>query len=355
MQDLDIVPTDYDADPSAPLPDLPGHTSRTRLERVLRRGAFAVTAELNPPDSADPHDVDARAAVFDGWVDSINATDGSGANCHMSSVAICALLTRQGYSPIVQISCRDHNRIAIQGNVLGVAALGVGNVLCLSGDGVQAGDHPDAKPVFDLDSTSLLSVVKRMRDDGTFLSGRKITTPPRLFLGAAANPFAPPYDFRPVNLARKVAAGAQFVQTQYCYDVPRLKQFMAVVRDMGLTERCFVLVGVGPLASAKTARWMRSNVPGVHIPDAVIERLEGAADQKAEGRRICVEIMQDVAEIPGVSGVHVMAYRQESSVPALIEESGVLKGRKPWSRALQSAFTAAHAAQVPRPHEAIPA
>jgi 5,10-methylenetetrahydrofolate reductase len=355
MLDLPVVPTDYDADPSAPLPELPGHTSRTRLERVLRRGDFAVTAELNPPDSADPHDVDARAAVFDGWVDSINATDGSGANCHMSSVAICALLTRQGYSPIVQISCRDHNRIAIQGNVLGIAALGVGNVLCLSGDGVQNGDHPDAKPVFDLDSTSLLTVIKRMRDDGMFLSGRKITTPPRLFLGAAANPFAPPYDFRPVNLARKVAAGAQFVQTQYCYDVPRLREFMTAVRDMGLTERCFVLVGVGPLASAKTARWMRSNVPGVHIPDAVIARMEGASDQKAEGRRLCVEIMQEVAEIPGVSGVHVMAYRQESSVPALIEESGVLRGRKPWSRALQAAWTAAHADIHQRPHEAIPA
>lgn len=336
----DLVPTDYDADPSAPLPELPGHSSRTRFERVLRRGAFAVTAELNPPDSADPTDVYTRAALFDGWVDSINATDGSGANCHMSSVAICALLIREGYSPIVQISCRDHNRIAIQGNVLGVAALGVGNVLCLSGDGVQSGDHPDAKPVFDLDSTSLLQVVRRMRDDAQFLSGRKITAPPRLFLGAAANPFAPPYDFRPINLARKVAAGAQFVQTQYCYDVPRLNQFMTVVRDMGLTEKVFVLVGVGPLASARTARWMRSNVPGVHIPDAVIDRLEGAEDQKAEGRRICVEIIQQVREIPGVSGVHIMAYRQESSVPRIIEESGVLAGRRPWSRALQAAVTA---------------
>jgi 5,10-methylenetetrahydrofolate reductase len=337
---LPIVPTDYDRDPAAPLPDLPGHSSRTRFERVLRRGDFAVTAELNPPDSADPHDVYTRAAVFDGWVDSINATDGSGANCHMSSVAICALLIRDGYSPIVQISCRDHNRIAIQGNVLGVAALGVGNVLCLSGDGVQAGDHPDAKPVFDLDSTSLLQVVRSMRDEGRFMSGRKITAPPRLFLGAAANPFAPPYDFRPINLARKVAAGAQFVQTQYCYDVPLLRRFMTVVRDMGLTEKVFVLVGVGPLASARTARWMRSNVPGVHIPEAVIDRLEGAADQRAEGRRICVEIIQEVREIAGVSGVHIMAYRQESSVPGIIEESGILAGRRPWSRALQAAVTA---------------
>ncbi|HUG62071.1 MAG TPA: methylenetetrahydrofolate reductase [Methylomirabilota bacterium] len=335
------MPTDYDPDPSAPLPELPGHSSRARLERVLRRGDFAVTAELNPPDSADPADVDARAAVFDGWVDSINATDGSGANCHMSSVAICALLTRQGYSPVVQISCRDHNRIAIQGNVLGAAALGVGNVLCLSGDGVQSGDHPDAKPVFDLDSTSLLQVVKQMRDDGRFLSGRTITTPPRLFLGAAANPFAPPYDFRPVNLARKVAAGAQFIQTQYCFDVPMFARFMQVVRDMGLTEKVFVLVGVGPLASARTARWMRSHVPGVHIPDTLIDRLEGANDQKAEGRLLCIEIIQEVREIPGVSGIHLMAYRQENSVPGIIADSGVLAGRRPWSRALQAAVTAA--------------
>jgi 5,10-methylenetetrahydrofolate reductase len=336
---LPIVPTDYDPDPSAPLPELPGHFSRTRFERVLRRGDFAVTAELNPPDSADPHDVYNRAAVFDGWVDSVNATDGSGANCHMSSVAICALLIREGYSPIVQISCRDHNRIAIQGNVLGVAALGVGNVLCLSGDGVQSGDHPDAKPVFDLDSTSLLGVVRRMRDDGQFLSGRKITSPPRLFLGAAANPFAPPFDFRPVNLARKIAGGAQFIQTQYCYDVPMLQRFMTVARDMGLTEKAYILVGVGPLASARTARWMRSNVPGVHIPDAVIDRIEAAADQKAEGRRICIEIIQQVREIAGVAGVHIMAYRQEHLVPGIVEESGILAGRRPWSRALQAAVT----------------
>ncbi len=345
--DLPIVPTDYDPDPSAHLPELPGHVSRARLERILRRGDFAVTAELNPPDSADPADVDARAAVFDGWVDSINATDGSGANCHMSSVAISALLTRQGFSPIVQISCRDHNRIAIQGNVLGVAALGVGNVLCLSGDGVQAGDHPDAKPVFDLDSTSLLDVIRRMRDDGRFMSGRAITSPPRLFLGAAANPFAPPYDFRPVNLARKVAAGAQFVQTQYCFDVPLLRRFMTAVGDMGLLEKVFVLVGVGPLPSARTARWMRSNVPGVHIPDAVIDRLEKAADPKAEGRRICLEIIREVREIPGVSGIHLMAYRQEHLVPGIVEESGVLGGRRPWSRSLQAAVTAAAAAERP--------
>ncbi len=213
------------AAPGDPLPDLPGYSSRGRLERVLRAGEFAVTAELDPPDSADPDEVIARAGIFDGWVDAINATDGSGANCHMSSVGACALLTRVGYAPVMQISCRDHNRIAIQGNVLGAAAMGVCNVLCLTGDGVQAGDQPQAKPVFDLDCMSLLETIRTMRDNSRFLSGRRITTPPRLFLGAAANPFAPPHDFRPLRLAKKIAAGAQFVQTQYCLrspHVPRL-------------------------------------------------------------------------------------------------------------------------------------
>ncbi|MGI9409357.1 MAG: methylenetetrahydrofolate reductase [Hyphomicrobiaceae bacterium] len=311
---------------------LPGHTSYGRLERVLRRGEFAVTAELNPPDSANPQDVYDRAQVFDGWVDGINATDGSGANCHMSSVGICALLTRMGYAPVMQISCRDRNRIAIQGDVLGAAAMGVANILCLTGDGVQAGDQPAAKPVFDLDSLSLLETIRRMRDDQIFLSGRKITSPPNVFLGAAANPFAPPLEFRPLRLAKKIAAGAQFVQTQYCYDVPLLERYMSKVCDEGLDQACYVLVGVGPLASARAARWIRSNVPGIHIPDSVIERLEGAEDQRHEGKQICIEIIQQVREMRGIAGVHVMAYRQEELVAEVVYESGVLRGRKPWQR-----------------------
>jgi 5,10-methylenetetrahydrofolate reductase len=324
------------AAPGDPLPELPGHSSRGRLERVLRAGEFAVTAELDPPDTTDPDEVIERARVFDGWVDAINATDGSGANCHMSSVGACALLTRVGYAPVLQISCRDHNRIAIQGNVLGAAALGVCNVLCLTGDGVQAGDQPGAKPVFDLDCMSLLETIRIMRDQSRFLSGRKITSPPGLFLGAAANPFAPPYEFRPLRLAKKIAAGAQFVQTQYCYDVALLRRFMERVREQGLHQKCFILVGVGPLASAKTARWMRSSVPGVHIPDAVVERIEKAGPpkaQKAEGKRLCVELIQEIREIEGVHGVHVMAYRQEEFVSDIIQSSGVLQGRRRRGRA----------------------
>lgn len=314
------------------IPPQEGHSSHGRLERILRRGEFAVTAELNPPDSADPNDVYERAAIFDGWVDGINAVDASGANCHMSSVGICALLTRMGYAPIMQIACRDKNRIAIQGDVLGAAAMGVANILCLTGDGVQAGDQPGAKPVFDLDCMSLLETVRTMRDEQKFLSGRKLTSPPRVFLGAAINPFAPPYEFRALRLAKKIAAGAQFVQSQYCYDVPMLVEYMKRVRDLGLHEQCYILIGVGPLASARTARWMRANVPGVHIPDTVIQRLEGAADQKAEGKRLCIDIINEVKEIDGVCGIHVMAYRQEEFVAEIVAESGVLMGRQPWKR-----------------------
>src|SRR5690606_29260302 len=315
-----------------PLDPLPGHSSRGRLERILRRGEFAVTAELNPPDSANAQDVYDRAAVFDGWVDGINAVDASGANCHMSSMGICALLTRMGYAPIMQIACRDRNRIAIQGDVLGAAAMGVCNILCLTGDGVQAGDQPGAKPVFDLDSMSLLETIRIMRDEHRFLSGRKLSSPPHVFLGAAINPFAPPYEFRALRLGKKIAAGAQFVQSQYCFDVPMFRAYMQRVRDLGYDEKCFILCGVGPLASARTARWIRSNVPGIHIPDAVIARLEGAADQKKEGKQLAIDIINEVKEIPGVSGLHVMAYRQEEYVAEIVDESGVLKGRRPWKR-----------------------
>jgi methylenetetrahydrofolate reductase (NADPH) len=314
-------------------PLAPGHSSPGFLEKLLRAGEFTVTAELSPPDSADPEEVFKRARIFDGYVDAINATDGSGANCHMSSAAVCALLRRVGYSVVMQVSCRDRNRIAIQGDVLGAAAIGVASVLCLTGDGVQSGDHPQAKPVFDIESMTLLSMLRKMRDEAKFQSGRKITFAPRLFLGAAANPFAPPYDFRPLRLAKKIDAGAQFIQTQYCFDLPRFEQFMASVRELGLHEKAFILVGVGPLASARAAEWIRSNVPGVHIPDAIVDRLAKSENQKQEGKKICVEIMQQLRDVEGVSGIHVMAYRQEDLVAEIIQQSGVLRGRTPWSPA----------------------
>ena len=321
---------DEPLDPGENLPIRAGHSSPGRLERVLRAGGFAVTAEIAPPDSADPAAVYERAALFDGFVDAINATDGSGANCHMSSVGMCALLTRRGYAMVMQVSCRDRNRIAIQGDVLGASAMGVSNILCLTGDGVQTGDHPEARPVFDLDSMSMLKMLRGMRDEHQFLSGREIASPPKVFLGAAANPFAPPLDYRPHRLAKKIDAGAQFIQTQYCFDIEQFKTYMSAVRDAGSHEKAFILAGVGPLASARSAEWIRSNVPGVHIPDDVIRRLQGAADQKEEGVQICVDLITQMREIEGVHGVHVMAFRQEHRVAEIVERSGVLGDRIPW-------------------------
>jgi len=312
------------------LPIRPGHVSPGRLERLLREKIFAVTTEISPPDSADPHEVYERARVFDGYVDAMNATDGSGGNCHMSSVGMCSLLTRCGYAMVMQITCRDRNRIAIQGDVLGAAAMGVANILCLTGDGVEGGDHPGAKAVFDIDSMSMLSMIRGMRDDSQYLSGRKLTKPPQVMLGAAENPFAPPLDYRSLRMEKKVDAGAEFVQTQYCFDMQILRDFMSAVRDQGLDERVFILPGVGPLASAKSAEWIRNNVPGVHIPDAIIERLKGAQDQAQEGVNICVEILQQLKEIEGIRGAHIMAYRQEHRVGEIVEKSGVLDGRVPW-------------------------
>ena len=302
----------------------------SRLERVLRSGRFAVTAELNPPDSADPQAVYDRALVLASVCDAINATDASGANVHMSSVGVCALLTRAGYEPVMQVSCRDRNRIAIQGDLLGAAAMGVRNVLCLTGDGVQAGDQPEAKPVFDLDSITLLETARILRDEGHFLSGRPLEARPTFFLGAAENPFAPPLDVRPLRLAKKIEAGADFIQTQFCFDVPALSAFMSAVRGMGLHQRAFLLIGVGPLRSARAAEWMQANVPGVVVPEAVVRRLRGVTPehQREEGKRLCIEIIQQLREIEGVSGVHVMAYRQEELVAEIIEEAGLLPRRR---------------------------
>jgi methylenetetrahydrofolate reductase (NADPH) len=304
--------------------------SGSRLERVLRSGRFAVTAELNAPDSANPDDVYKNALVLAEVCDAINATDGSGANCHMSSLGCCALLLQAGYEPVMQMGCRDRNRIAIQGDLLGAAALGVRNVLCLTGDDVTAGDQPEAKRVFDLDSMQLLRTARIMRDQAMLLSGRPLATPPRFFLGAAENPFAPPFDYRPLRLAKKIEAGANFIQTQYCFDVPRFAAFMQCVRDLGLHERVYILVGVGPLRSEKAAEFMRTKVPGVWIPDEFVARLAKTPpkQKQEEGKRICIEIIQQVREIPGIHGIHLMAYRQEQTVAEIVERAGLLPRQK---------------------------
>jgi methylenetetrahydrofolate reductase (NADPH) len=300
--------------------------SISRLEKVLRSGRFAVTAELAPADTSDPQAIYERALVLSEVADAINVTDASGAHVHMSSLGASALLVQAGYEPVLQINCRDRNRIAIQGDLLGATALGIKNVLCITGDGVQVGDQPDAKPVFDMDSIQLLQTAHIMREQGMFLSRRKLDVPPKLFLGGASNPFSPPYHIRPIRLAKKVAAGADFIQTQYCFDIPLLERFMADVREMNLHREVFILVGVGPLRSAKSAMWMQENVPGVYIPEFVIQRMSKTplSKQSDEGMKICIELIQQIREIEGIAGIHVMAYRQEDRVTELILKSGLL-------------------------------
>lgn len=295
-----------------------------RFEAALRSGKFVVTAEISPPDSADPQDVLKAAQVLGKHADALNVTDGSGANCHISSVAACAILSNAGYEVIFQMSCRDRNRIAMQAELLGASALGLHNVLCLTGDDVTAGDHPQAKRVFDMDSTQLIQTARIMRDEGIFLSGRKLSAKPTFFLGGADNPFVEPFDFRPLRLAKKIQAGAEFFQSQYCFDVERLKNHMQKVRDLGLHEKSFILIGLGPLRSEKTAEFLRTKVPGVYVPDAVVERMRKSQDKRAEGKKICVEIIQQVREIQGVAGIHMMAYKQEEAGAEILEEAGLI-------------------------------
>jgi 5,10-methylenetetrahydrofolate reductase len=271
----------------------------------------------------EPQDLLRRAGAFRGLVDAVNVTDNAGANCHMSSLAASALLATAGFTPVFQSACRDRNRIAIQADLMGAAALGVRNLLCITGDGVGSGDHPQARPVFDLDAVSLLGVARGMRDRGAYASGRRLTSRPELFLGATVNPFAPTFEARIVNLEKKIEAGAQFIQTQFCFDLARFEKFMEEVRAHGLERRCHILVGVGPLASVRIARWLNDNVPGVLIPESLIRRLEQAKDPKREGVKICVETIQSLRGIDGVAGVHLMGHRNEHVLAEIIVESGI--------------------------------
>ena len=301
-------------------------TSGNVFERMLRSGQFVVTAEVSPPDSANADDVLAAARKLSKVADALNVTDAAGANCHISSFATCVLLNQAGYQVILQMTCRDRNRIALQGDLLGANAVGIKNFLCLTGDDVVIGDQPQAKRVFDFDSIQLLRTAKTMRDEGIFLSGRKLSTPPDIFIGAVANPFVEPFDFRPLRLAKKVQAGADFIQTQYCFDIQRLKRYMEQVRNLGLHERCFIIVGVGPLRSERSAEFLRTKIPGVFIPDSILSRIRKAPGnkQREEGKKICLEIIQQAMEERGVAGIHMMAYRQEDIVDEVIEEAGLL-------------------------------
>ena len=305
----------------------PGARSPGRLEGVLRRGQFALTAETSPPDGASVQSVLARSGCLKGYADAVNVTDGAGAKAHMSALAAAAILAQNGIEPVLQFTVRDRNRLALQGDLLGAAALGVPSILCLHGDDLQRSDQPEAKPVYDIDSVALMATARQLRDHGTLPSGRPVEPRPRLFIGAADAPIDPPAGWQPAKLAAKVAAGADFVQTQFCFDLKLLRRYLAALADHGLAGKVRILVGIGPLASAKAARWMIGNLRGVHIPEPLIERLEQAADPRAEGRRICIELLQELVEIDGVAGAHLMAPRGEATIAETIAESGLLARR----------------------------
>ena len=303
------------------------------FEELLSDHRFVVTAELSPPDCADAEEVYSRARVFDGYVDAVCSSDGRAPERRMSTLAVCALLERRGYTTVMSVSARDRNRRALEGDVLGASALGITNLLCLGQDDDQTDRDADAHPVRDLDSTSLIATLCTMRDEARSANGAATAFAPRLFVGAAIDPFHGPIAERVDALSEKIAAGAAFVQTRHCFDVERLESFMDEVRDRGLDEKCAIIVGVGPIESARAARRMRRESPGLHIPDDVIERLERAVRPRHEGRRMCMELIQRIREIEGIAGVHVVAHRQEETVAEIIDASGVLAGRMPWNPA----------------------
>jgi methylenetetrahydrofolate reductase (NADPH) len=299
------------------------------LRERLASGAFAVTAEISPPRGAGTGPVAETAALLRDWVDAVNVTDNQGSNVRLASWAGSLAVINAGLEPVMQMTCRDRNRIALQSDLLGASALGIRNVLVMTGDHPKFGDHPEAKPVFDLDSVQLLWTLRHMRDQGALLSGRKLDPPPDCFLGAVENPFAPPTGFRADRLAKKVAAGAQFVQTQFVFDTGTFGRWMAQVRDLGLHERCSILAGVGAVRSRRGLDFMRDKVPGVQVPDDVYRRLRAvpADETAAEGARLAAEIIQQLSAIEGVAGVHLLVAGNERAVPGILDSAGIRAGR----------------------------
>jgi methylenetetrahydrofolate reductase (NADPH) len=295
------------------------------LRARLESGETAVTAEIGPPRGADPEAVRRKVALVRGWVDAVNITDGQGAHVRMSNWAASLLALAAGVEPVMQVTCRDRNRIALQSDLLSAAALGIPNVLLMTGDHPRFGDHPDAKPVFDLDSVQLVWTARTMRDEGRLLSGRKLDPPPRWLIGAVENPFAPPEAFRAARLGKKVAAGADFVQTQFVFDIAVFTRWMAEVRDLGLIRRCKILAGVGPVRSLRALEHMRTAVPGLSIPDQVERRLRGVPGDRVaqEGMAMCAETIQQILQVPGVSGVHVMSPGFEQGIPGILDLAGL--------------------------------
>ena len=299
-------------------------TAPSKLAQTLAAGQFAITAETSPPDAASPQAVLDRVECLRGLADAVNVTDGASARVHMSALAAAAIMARAGIEPVLQMTTRDRNRLALQADVVGAAALGVHNFLCLTGDRMTAGDQPEAAEVFELDSGELMRQMRDMRDNGSFPSGRAIEPPPALFLGAAEMPAEPGDNWPAARLQAKIDNGTQFFQTQYCFELDKVERYCRALVDGGFTEQAHFLIGIGPLRSAKSARWMNDNLFGVHVPEHIIDRLEGAADQAAEGRAICAELLHGFTEIEGCAGAHLMAPHGEAACARVIAESGLL-------------------------------
>jgi methylenetetrahydrofolate reductase (NADPH) len=300
--------------------------TESRLEKILQAGHFAVTGECGPPRGADAEAIRRKCGLLKDKADAFNITDNQTSVVRMSSIASSIIMMQEGMEPIMQMVCRDRNRIAMQSDILGAAALGVKNMLCLSGDHQRFGDHPQAKNVFDIDSIQLLSMVRKMRDEGKFLGGDEIKSPPKLFVGAAANPFADPFEIRAPRLAKKIAAGAEFVQTQCIFNLKKFSEWMKQVVDRGLHEKVFILGGVTPFKSFGMAKYMGNNVPGMDVPDDLLQRMKGTPkeNQAEEGIKIAVETIQQLKEMKGISGVHIMAIEWEEKVGEIAQMAGLL-------------------------------
>jgi len=303
-----------------------GFKSDSNLEKILRAGHFAFTGELGPPRGSDAVEVREKAKHLKGVVDAVNITDNQTAMVRMSSWAASLLIMQEGLEPNFQMVCRDRNRLAMQSDILGAYAHGIRNMLCLSGDHQKFGDHPNAKGVFDIDSIQLISMVKKMRDESKFLGGAELEGPPKMFIGAAANPFADPFEWRVHRLAKKILAGVDFIQTQCIYNMDKFRKFIQQANDMGLTEKVYILAGVTPMKSVGMAKYMKSKVPGMDVPDDVIKRLQGAEKGKvaAEGIKVACEQIEEFKEMQGVAGVHLMAIEWEHKVPEIAEQAKVL-------------------------------
>ncbi len=302
------------------------YSAGSKLEKIFKSGQKAVTGECGPPRGADAEHFKKKAAFLKGNVDAVNVTDNQTAVVRFCSMAAAKILLEMGQEPVMQMVTRDMNRIGLQSNILGAAALGIKNLLCLTGDHQSFGDHPQAKNVHDMDSVMLAHTVKTMRDEGKMISGTECEGRPQLFIGAAANPFADPFEFRVVRLGKKIAAGAQFIQTQCIYNMERFQKFMEMANDMGLTEKCFIMAGITPLKSAGMANYMKKFVPGLDVPDSYITRLRGVPKDKqaAEGIKIAVEQIEEVLAMKGISGVHLMAIEWEERVPEILETAKLL-------------------------------